>query len=120
MELLILEIVKNLCGNVGISSNSVLGGNLDVQKEILKPLSYSSNDSVLNDDEMMVNNSKKRLIKPDSVNDLISFQTLTPDSSSDREFQGLKIPIQFKGENVVNIENIRTNTCLITKNYDKT
>ena len=98
----------------------MLGVNLDVQNEILRPLNCSSNDSVLNDNEMMVNNSKKRLIKPDSVNDLISFQTLTPDSSSDREFQGLKIPIQFKGENVVNIENIRTNTCLITKNYDKT
>ena len=80
------------------------GGNLEVQNEILRPLNCSSNDSVSNDDEMMVNNSKKRLIEPDSVS--TSFQTLTPDSSLDREFSGLTIPIQFKGENVVNIENI--------------
>ena len=90
--------------NGSISSVSVFGGNLDVQNEILRPLNCSLNDSVSNGDVMMVDNSKKRLIEPDSVS--TSFQTLTPDCSLDREFSGLTIPIKFKGKNVVNIENI--------------
>ena len=53
---------------------------------------------------MMVDKSKKRLIEPENFS--TSFQTLTPDSSLDKEFSGLTIPIQFKGENVVNLENI--------------
>ena len=53
---------------------------------------------------MMVDMTKKLLIEPENIS--TSFQTLTPDSSLDKEFSGLTVPIQFKGENVVNIENI--------------
>ena len=79
-------------------------GNLDVQNEILSPLDFSLNDIVSDRSVMMVDKTKKLLIEPENIS--TSFQTLTPDSSLDKEFSGLTIPIQFKGENVVNIENI--------------
>ena len=79
-------------------------GNLDVQNEILSPLNFSLNDNVSDQSVMMVDKTKKLLIEPENIS--TSFQTLTPDSSLDKEFSGLTIPIQFKGENVVNIENI--------------
>ena len=55
----------------------------------------------------MMNKARKRIIKPDSnISQSISYQTLSPDSSLNQEFQGLTIPLEFKGENVVCIENI--------------
>ena len=51
--------------------------------------------------------AKKRIIKPDNnVSQSISFQTWSPDSSLNQEFQGLTIPLEFKGGNMVCIENI--------------
>ena len=92
--------------NLNKTSNPVAPvqeGNFDVG-EILSPLNFSLNDNVSDHNVMMVDTAKKLLIEPENIS--TSFQTLTPDSSLDKEFSGLTVPIQFSGENVVNIENI--------------
>ena len=55
----------------------------------------------------MMGKAKKRIIKPNNnISQSVLYQTLTPDSSLNEEFQSLTIPLEFKGENVVCIEGI--------------
>ena len=56
-------------------------GNFDVG-EILSPLNFSLNDNVSDHNVMMVDTTKKLLLEPENIS--TSFQTLTPDTSLDK------------------------------------
>ena len=93
---------KNLRANNSIAASqnqNIETSCVHVQNEILSPLNFSLNDIVSDRNVMMVDKTKKRLIEPENFS--TSFQTLTPDSSLDKEFSGLTIrinPFSLKGE----------------------
>ena len=54
----------------------------------------------------MKDKGKKRIIKPNDLSQSVLYQSLTPDTTLNKEFQDLTIPLEFKEGNVVCVEGV--------------